>query len=488
VFHLARLFALTGAAVLLTASPSSAAQFTSIHAGLDHTCAVKAGGTAWCWGNGITGQLGLISVTRARTPRMVIGSYQTTAISSGAGYWCEVLAKKTAMCTGTNLRGQLGDGTTGTAQFPQDVLDLSAVTAIRAGKTTTCAINGGFVWCWGDGTRGQLGDGQLREEPQPKAQSVPSISNVVDLSVGDTHVCAVRNDGLVFCWGDSANGKLGNALVSPITFAGEPVTGLTGVKNIAVGDRHSCALKTDGTVWCWGDNALGQLGTGAPSDGTNRAAPVPGLTGVTQISTESATTCAVKADGTAWCWGDGTSGQLGNGTRTSAYAPSQVTGISDAAAITISPKHGCLLTRTQAPFCWGSNQFGQLGTGGPIGVTAVSTTPQPVVDFMLGHATYLPADITGVPKGSTAGGVIQFRDLAVRRAKGKKCPKTVTLTISAMGKKNRQKATVTTAKGQCLVGGRYLLPSRTAKATKAKYTLASSATKTVSRTLRARRK
>jgi alpha-tubulin suppressor-like RCC1 family protein len=485
--RLGRLITLTVAALALTAAPSNAAQFQSIHAGLDHTCAVKSDGTAWCWGNGITGQLGLISVTRARTPRLVIGSYSTVAISSGASYWCELLAKKAVLCTGANARGQLGDGSTGAAQFPQDVLGLNAATAVRAGKTTTCAINAGSVWCWGDGTRGQLGDGNLNDGPITAPVQVQSVANIVDASVGDSHVCAVRNDGIVLCWGDSANGKLGNDLGSPITFP-TPVTGLNGVKAVALGDRHSCALKTDGTVWCWGDNALGQLGIGAPSEGTNHAAQVPGLTGVTQIASESATTCAVKSDGTAWCWGDGAMGQLGNGTKTTAYAPTQVVGITDAAQITVSSGHGCLVTKSQVPYCWGSNQFGQLGNGGPLGASGTALTPQAVVDFLLGHATYLPADITGVPKGSTAGGVIQFRELKISRRSGKKCPKTVTLEISAKGKKNRQKATVTTVKGACLVGGRYLLPSKTAKATKAKYTLSSSSTKTASRTLTVRRK
>lgn len=472
-----------GLAVLGLAAPASAAQFTQIAPGLDHTCAVKADGTAWCWGEGRKGQTGVIGAVRSRVPVEVIGSYQAFQIASGQAFWCQRLADSTASCSGSGERGQIGNGSVSTAQFPMEVAGISAVTKVAVGTATACAVNGTGVLCWGDGRRGQLGDGQLREGPQSTPVQIPNLTGVADVAVGDSHVCAVRNDGLVFCWGDTTDYKLGNDITAAITVPGQSVSGLTGAKAVAVGDRHSCALKTDGTVACWGEGKLGQLGIGTAGT-TGLARLVPGLANITQIAASGSTTCAVRSDGAVLCWGDNAAGQIGNGTKVNALAPAQVKGITDAAQVGVGTSHACVVTKTQAPFCWGSNRFGQLGTGAPYNTTAL--TPQLVQDFVLGPATFLPASITGVPAKSTAGGYLQLNQLDITR-RGVRCPKSASLRITARGKSSTRKVSIVKVRNTCTVSGRFILPKGSAKATKATYRITGSGLKTTTKTLKARK-
>ncbi len=484
---LARAFAaaaLTALAALTLAAPAGAAQFTSISPGLNHTCAVKVDHTAWCWGDGREGQVGVIGAVRPRTPIYVIGSYQSAAISSSDAYWCQTLVDTSVSCSGRAERGQIGNGSVSTAQFPQEV-PLTGVTKVAAGAATACAVHTGRVSCWGDGLRGQLGNGDLVESPTSSPVAVAGLQGIVDVAVGLTHACAVRVDGQVLCWGDTDNGKLGNGINSAITRPGVPVTGLTGATSVAAGASHTCALKADTTVWCWGDGNTGQLGLGVPDAKADTAVPVPGLTGVAQLAAGGLTTCAVKSDGGAVCWGDGTAGQIGNGARANVLAPQPVSGITDAMQIGVGTRHACLVTKTLAPFCWGSNASGQLGTGATL--TTTSLTPQLVQDFVLGPATFLPASLTGVPAGSTAGGVMQFNHLRLARRSGGACPKRGTLTLTARGRSSRQRITIDRTKSGCTVTGRFLLPSRSQRATKATYRITAAGLKPASKTLKARK-
>lgn len=484
--QLSRTLALSLVASVVCAGPVAAAQFTSIAPGLNHTCAVKTDHTAWCWGEGRQGQVGVIGAVRPRTPIYVIGSYQTASISSGQGFWCEILLDTSLSCSGRSERGQIGNGSTSTAQYPQEV-PLTGVTKVATGAATACAIHGGRVACWGEGIRGQLGNGDLVEPPNPTPSEVPNLQNIVDVAVGNDHACAVRADGQVLCWGDTEDDKLGNGQTSAIAIPGIPVRGMTGAKAVVAGESHACALKSDGTVWCWGAGKTGQLGLGIPDAHAATATQVPALTGVVQLAAFSLTTCAVKSDGTAVCWGEGTAGQIGNGKRDNQLAPQPVSGITDAAQIGVGTRHACLVTKTLAPFCWGSNASGQLGTGDRLATFA--TTPRLVQDFVLGPATFLKAELTGMPAGSTAGGVVQFnhRRLARRGGRGR-CPKRGTLSLTARGRTAKQRIDIQRTKSGCTVTGRFLLPSSTQKATKASYRITGVGLKPASGTLKARKK
>jgi len=161
-----------------------------------------------------------------------------------------------------------------------------------------------------------------------------SLTGAVDLGAGTSHVCAVKSDGTVWCWGRNDKGQLGdntttNSLV-PVQVKGAGGTGtLAGAASIGLGQKHSCTIRTNGTVWCWGLNNIGQLGDDTTTD---RSAPVPvvgtgGAGSITDavVGTAGANfSCAIRTGGTTWCWGDNIDGQLGDGTMTDSSYPSQV--------------------------------------------------------------------------------------------------------------------------------------------------------------------
>ena len=154
------------------------------------------------------------------------------------------------------------------------------------------------------------------------------------------------------------------------------MNGLTGASGLAAGYGHACALLSNGTMRCWGENRQGQLGNGATANpGTAQPVTVTGISGVTAFTTGAYHTCAVLGGGTVRCWGRNDNAQLGNGTYTSSSTPVAVTGLTGVTAISGGGTHTCAVLSDATVRCWGENEFGQLGTG----TTASSTTPAAVV-------------------------------------------------------------------------------------------------------------
>ena len=185
-----------------------------------------------------------------------------------------------------------------------------------------------------------------------------------DVAAGRSHTCAVRANGTVACWGSNGAGQLGDGTttnrLSPV-----PVAGLTDpVVAIAAGEAHTCVVVATGTARCWGDNSSGQLGDGTT---TNRLTPVlvQGVGNAIGIATGGALgsshSCAVIADGTARCWGANGSGQLGTGDATPSLVAVRVSGLTRAVDIAVGEFHSCALTANGLPFCWGFNGRGQVG-------------------------------------------------------------------------------------------------------------------------------
>ena len=447
------------------AAPARGAVYSTIAAGVDHSCGVRPGGAVYCWGIGQTGQLGVIGATRARSPIAVIGSYTAAEITSGDQYWCERRVDGKVACTGQNSNGQLGSGELSPAQYPQDVVGLPPASRIDAGRATTCAIATDGLYCWGDSGYGQNGGGELVFDPVPRPQKVPNIPTPIDVSVGSDHVCAVRPDRRVNCWGSTEDGRLGNGRESAITESGPLVDGLTDAVAVAAGQRHTCALRATGNVVCWGSNAVGQLGAG-PVPTTNKPTPVPGLSGVVQVATNTTTTCAVKNDGTVWCWGEGLVGQLGNGGRVNSGVPVQVQGLAGATQVSVGVNHACAVTNKNEPFCWGSNRYAQLGSGGLIGGAGIEPSAQVVQDAVRGTASFLPTPLAERNRTSR-GGQVYLRLLRLTR-RGSKCPTTADVTIRTRGKEVVRKATdvekVDPPERACLVTARLDLPAQTQRA------------------------
>jgi len=188
-----------------------------------------------------------------------------------------------------------------------------------------------------------------------------SLLPIGTFSYQGLHTCALKSDGTVWCWGDNEYGELGDGTTTE-RHTPVQVSGLTNVVAVAPGSVHTCALKSDGTVWCWGDNYYGQLGDGTT---TERHTPVQvsGLTNVVAVTVGSLHTCALKSDGTVWCWGFNGAGELGDGTTTDRHTPVQVSGLTNVVAVTVGFVHTCALKSDGTVWCWGYNHHGELGDG-----------------------------------------------------------------------------------------------------------------------------
>jgi alpha-tubulin suppressor-like RCC1 family protein len=245
-------------------------------------------------------------------------------------------------------------------------VNVSAATSLSAGGEQTCAlVAGGAAQCWGAGYDGQLGNGEFDDGLSPVRSTpiaVEGLADAVAVSVGDNHVCAVRSGGSLACWGYDGDGALGDRgrtnRASPV-----PVRGITDARAVSAGQGHTCAVRAGGAVACWGFNSDGQLGDGTHTD---RATPVAvrGLTGAVAVSAGGALqSCALRADRTVACWGFNRYGELGDGTRRGSSKPVAVRGLTDAFAISAGQDHSCALRAGGGVACWGYNGFGQLGNG-----------------------------------------------------------------------------------------------------------------------------
>ena len=182
---------------------------------------------------------------------------------------------------------------------------------------------------------------------------------VIALRAGSTHACLLRQQGGVECWGNNADGQLGDGTFTPRSEA-TPVAGLRPATAIAAGDRHTCAV-AGGSVYCWGANTDGQLG-----DGARTPHPVPltvaGISNARDIAAGSDATCAVEADGTALCWGNNSHGQLGDGTGLARTEPVNVFAFTGTRSIAGHWQHFCAVRGDETLWCWETTTRGRSAT------------------------------------------------------------------------------------------------------------------------------
>jgi alpha-tubulin suppressor-like RCC1 family protein len=364
-------------------------------AGSGHTCAALADGSARCWGGNSNGQIGNGSNTNSSLPQTVFGLslLGVVQISSGNNHTCVRTTPGDVYCWGANPNGQLGDGTTTYRSEPGLVPGLSDVVAVSAGGYHTCALQAdSTVRCWGWNAYGQLGDGTNSSRFLPVA--VPGLSNAVGVSAGGEHTCALLADGAVRCWGHNFAGQLGDGTSSDRSLP-VAVSSLANTVALSAGGYHTCALQADSTVRCWGLGVLGQLGDGTSSD---RSLPVAvsGLANAVAVSAGGTHSCALVASGTVWCWGESSLGRLGAATNETCFGvPCSMTPVAvlhgftpfnNTVGIDLARYHTCAVRGDGTAWCWGSNNHGQLGTatGETCGSNNIpcSTTPVEVPNYV----------------------------------------------------------------------------------------------------------
>ena len=339
------------------------------------------------------GNPGAISLyTNAGCPHVVVdvvGYYQgpptipadATAIAAGGGHSCALLSGGTVKCWGNNNYGELGDGTTTSSLVPVAVTGITTATAITAGYSYSCALlSGGTIKCWGQNSSGQLGNGTYGwNNGSSVPVSVTGITTATAITAGFGHSCALIVGGTVKCWGGNYYGELGDGTTNgPSVPVPVSVTGITTATAITAGSSYSCALLSGGAIKCWGQNSSGELGDGT-TNSSSVAVSVTGITTATAITAGYSYSCALLSDGTIKCWGNNSSGQLGDGTITSSLVPVSVTGITTATAITTGYSYSCALLSGGTVKCWGQNSSGELGDGTitsslvPVSVTGITT-------------------------------------------------------------------------------------------------------------------
>ena len=299
----------------------------TLASGGSHTCAILDNGSVSCWGLGTTGQIGDETFTSRNisTPTSSLGAERfAVSTSSGGDFTCVILDDGSVSCWGFNGNGRLGDGTTVDRNTPTQTLNLGigrTAVAISAGAQHSCALlDNGSVSCWGYANLGALGNGSVPggEQHTPTLTSTLGVNrSAVAISSGGLHTCAILDNGSISCWGYGSGGRLGNADTSNKFIP--TLTSSLGASRTAValssGDSHTCAILDDGSVSCWGDGGSGRLGNGGTSNQNSPTLTSSLGTGRTAIALSSgnAYTCAILDNGSVSCWGRGNNGQLGNG-------------------------------------------------------------------------------------------------------------------------------------------------------------------------------
>ncbi len=357
---------------------------TAIATGYQHSMALKSDGTVWAWGFNLHGQLGdntFGDLSGRYTPALVKGidgnGLLTGAIKISAGKFhsLALLSDGTVKSWGYNASGQLGDGSRIDRPAPVSVSGLEFVNAIAAGDSHSFAIFGGTPFGWGANNRGQLGDGSTTERLTPVPLSSPDKS--IEIACGSLYTAAITADSKVYSWGYNNIGQLGDGTVierhTPAIITGRTFGKITA---IAAGASHSTAVESDGTVWTWGDNLYGQLGNDSYLDNSfpDRTAAGTGLAGITSPTAGLWNTLALSSKGTIYSWGDNTKGQLGTGDYTSRNTPGYVWlgilpffGVKSVAA---TGEFSLALKREGTVWGWGDNFRGQLGDGTTTGSTS----------------------------------------------------------------------------------------------------------------------
>lgn len=257
--------------------------------------------------------------------RLAMGYFHTLLLRDDGSLWA----------WGENQYGQLGDGTTTDRSQPVEIQAITGIKSVAAGRNHSIALKeDGTVWAWGNDTL--------------VPTQVPGLSGIIGIGSGDFQSFAFDENGNIWTLDSAQPVQVGQ---------------LEGVMAIAGGRYHTLALKNDRTVWAWGDNYTGATGTGSQEGQYSSPVEIPGLNGIVQIDAMVDNSAVVKSDGTVWTFGQNQYGQLGDGTTETSFSPIQVPNLNEVKTVAVAKYHMAVLKDDGSVWSWGFNGNGRLGNG-----------------------------------------------------------------------------------------------------------------------------
>lgn len=236
-------------------------------------------------------------------------------------------------------------------------------TVVSAGGPHTCGVTTpGAAYCWGGNAAGALGDPRTDGWPSPVL--VAGGVTFDSVSAGSNHTCGLTAAGVAYCWGNDSNGEVGDGEKQVVRSTPAPVAGGLSFAAVSAGSRHTCGVTSAGAAYCWGDNSSGQLGDGTTAQRLTPELVAGGVSfAAVSASSYSDHTCGLTAAGAAYCWGSNVYGQLGDGTAITRLSPALVAGGLSFVTLSAGGFQTCGLTSAGAVYCWGNNSSGGLGDG-----------------------------------------------------------------------------------------------------------------------------
>lgn len=313
-------------------------RFAQVSVGGFHTCGLDASGAAYCWGDNSRGALGTGSTTSSSVPVAVLTELRFSSIDAGNQFTCALAEDGSAWCWGVNTSGTLGTTTTQRCQLtptasqpcsttPVAVTGGHVFTSLDAGLWNACGLErAGSAWCWGNNSYGQMGVGAVGPFSNPVPRPVSGGLTFASMSVGAIHVCALTTGGDPVCWGNNDYGQLGTGTTARALTPVAVQAGGRGFTTLAASPGNnifafSCGFDAAGAMSCWGANSAGQLGVASTSGSCGSWFVRPCSTTPVDVETSHGFaavdlgveyTCAISNTRRAYCWGNNSSGALGN--------------------------------------------------------------------------------------------------------------------------------------------------------------------------------
>ena len=337
-----------------TVSANAATARSQIALGSDHSGMVRSDGSLWMWGSNALYALGTGDAINRYRPVKILSSVQSLDLGNSSG--AAVRRDGTLWVWGFEYESDLGDGDTMLYRTHPTKI-LTRVRQVSLGSDHSGAVKtDGTLWMWGLNENDQLGTGDGSDRLRP----VRVLANVKKVSLGAFYTAAIKNDDTLWIWGSNIGGLrgIGTEKNSEDDTLPRPAQVMTDVRDVDAGPSHTAAIKNDGSLWIWGSNDSGQLGTG---DQTDRPLPTKIMDDVQNVYLNDEHSAALKTDGSLWVWGSNDRGQLGTGSRAKRLRPVKI--LDNVQSAALGECHGGALKNDGSLWIWGSNDSGQLGTG-----------------------------------------------------------------------------------------------------------------------------